>query len=79
VKRATFFSFIRKKKGLTQEELARRLGISQTLVSRYENGYVIPSPHRRRYIAGILRVKVRDLWEKKRDEYTTYYKIRRGE
>ena len=40
---------------------------------------MIPSPHRRRYIAGILRVKVRDLWEKKRDEYTTYYKIRRGE
>jgi transcriptional regulator with XRE-family HTH domain len=34
--------FYRKSLGLTQEELANRLGGKKSLVSNYENGYSVP-------------------------------------
>lgn len=35
---------LRKKLGLTQAEMARRLGVSFVTVNRWENGHHAPSP-----------------------------------
>ena len=34
---------LRKEKGLTQEELAKAIFVSRTLISKYENGSVYPT------------------------------------
>lgn len=36
----------RERRGLTQAELAKRLGVSQQTVSRWESGLAVPSPQR---------------------------------
>lgn len=41
---------LRKKLGLTQAEMARRLGVSFVTVNRWENGHCRPSPLAKRYI-----------------------------
>lgn len=51
----------RQVKGLTQEQLAERLGISLTYYSYLEIGYKIPNMHMLQKIADILEVKVKDL------------------
>jgi DNA-binding transcriptional regulator YiaG len=37
---------IRKKGYLTQVEITERLGLSQSLISRYENGSLLPNPYK---------------------------------
>ena len=37
-----FISELRKEKGLTQEQLGERLGVTQKTVSRWENGRNMP-------------------------------------
>lgn len=34
---------LRKKRGMTQEQLANRLGIARSLISKYENGKISPT------------------------------------
>ena len=34
---------LRKEKGLTQEELAKEIFVSRTLISKYENGAIYPT------------------------------------
>ena len=34
---------LRKEKGLTQEELASKIYVSRTLISKYESGAIIPT------------------------------------
>lgn len=41
---------LRKRLGLTQTEMARRLGVSFVTVNRWENGHCRPSPLAKRYI-----------------------------
>jgi transcriptional regulator with XRE-family HTH domain len=52
---------IRKEKGLTQEQLAEKLGISLTYMGRLEIGQRIPNLRMLYRIAEILGVPVRDL------------------
>lgn len=46
---------IREQLGLTQEELARKLGVSWGTVARWESGKVKPSPLARKVIEDLLR------------------------
>ncbi|MBQ5322371.1 MAG: helix-turn-helix transcriptional regulator, partial [Oscillospiraceae bacterium] len=42
IRTGKFISELRKETGLTQEELGRRLGVSNKTVSRWENGNYMP-------------------------------------
>jgi transcriptional regulator with XRE-family HTH domain len=48
----------RRLKGITQTELARRIGTNQKVVSRYETGKQIPSLKRAEQIAQALSVRL---------------------
>lgn len=52
---------IRQSKGLTQEELAKKLGISKSAISRYESGQRDPNLDSADKIASVLGVALRDL------------------
>ena len=47
---------------ITQEELAERLGTSQTMITRYINGYVIPSARVIDKLAKILNCSTEDFF-----------------
>lgn len=47
---------LRRKKGLTVTELARRTGISKSMISQVENGGAVPSIETMRSIAAVLEV-----------------------
>ncbi len=46
----------RRAAGLSQEELARRVGVDRATVQRWERGDTAPQPHHRRELAGVLGV-----------------------
>ncbi|APH15014.1 XRE family transcriptional regulator [Clostridium sporogenes] len=48
----------RKKKGLTQKQLAKQLGKSESIIRKYESGNVIPSIEMYEKIANILDVPI---------------------
>lgn len=52
---------LRKEKGLTQEKLAEKLGVTLTYMGYMEIGYRVPNLKMLYKIATILDVKVRDL------------------
>jgi len=52
----------RKRLGLTQEELAERIGIGQQSLSRMENGRIAPKFERLQVIADTLNCPVTDLF-----------------
>ena len=52
---------IRKEKGLTQKELAEAVGVTTTIISRYENGSITPPTDKLLKIAEKLDVSVNDL------------------
>ncbi len=52
---------MRKNKGLTQEQLAEKLGVTLTYVGYFEIGYRVPNMKMLCKIADILGVKVKDL------------------
>jgi transcriptional regulator with XRE-family HTH domain len=52
---------IRKRRQITQEELADRLNVSQSWLARIETGREIPNLKRLQQIARALDVKVKDL------------------
>jgi transcriptional regulator with XRE-family HTH domain len=52
---------LRKEKGLTQEQLAEKLGISLTYMGYFEIGHRVPNLKMMVKIADILDVKVKDL------------------
>ena len=54
---------LRKKKGLTQTELASLLGIKQSTVAMWENGKSLPGTNTLIRLADILAVDVRTLAE----------------
>lgn len=48
----------RQKKHMSQKELAQRTGISESVLSRYENGTITPPSNKLQLIAAILNVTV---------------------
>jgi putative transcriptional regulator len=53
---------IRKKNGLTQAELARRVGVSRSYINKIENGEAKPSLSLLERIASILDVSIKDFF-----------------
>jgi len=49
---------VRRARNITQKELAEAIGVSATVISRYENGSVIPPSNRLRKIADYLQVSL---------------------
>lgn len=62
----------RKNKGLTQEELAKKLGYSKASVSNWENGYSNPSLSDAFRVSEILDVDINILFfdQKVQEQYT---------
>lgn len=54
---------LRKNRGLTQAELARRVGVNQSLIAMIELGYYRPYPKIKKRIAEVLGVLPEDIWE----------------
>ncbi|MCP6761668.1 helix-turn-helix domain-containing protein [Pelatocladus sp. BLCC-F211] len=57
---------LRKRLGLSQEQLARQLGVSFQTVNRWENGRAIPSPMGMKLIEQLLMkmpTQDQELWE----------------
>lgn len=54
---------VRKLKGLTQEELAERCGLSGSSISRYELEQSYPNILELEWIALALKVKITDLFD----------------
>lgn len=52
---------IRKEKGLKQGELAQKVGIKQTLISRYEKGHNQPTLERIEWLCRALEVSATEL------------------
>lgn len=69
-------------KGLTQEQLARKIGTSQKMISRYELGKQLPGKKRREKIAAVLgKKRVKTLFpvlRKKRKKVKGSTKERKG-
>lgn len=59
----TNLKICRKEKGLRQEEIAERVGITQGLYSRYENDAAIPTAVMMKLLADIFGVPVGDLYK----------------
>lgn len=53
----------RKKAGLTQLQLAKKVGINREYLSRIENNHSSPSLELLRKIANVLEISVKDLIE----------------
>lgn len=61
----------RKASNLTQEQLAKLIGVNRATLSKYENGQIEPPPSKMRKLAQHLNVPVTALWglpEKYEDE-----------
>lgn len=52
---------LRRKKGFTQRELAKLVGVQPSMISRYEAGRVTPSFKKMKILAEALGVKTQDL------------------
>ena len=63
---------IRRAKNITQKELADAIGVSETVVSRYEKGLVCPPLKRLEKMADYLNVSVNALLDKTSDAIAFY-------
>ena len=54
----------RKRLGMSQNELAKKLGVSKTTVSNWETGYSTPPLERALIVSRILNKDVSDLFER---------------
>lgn len=61
----------RKKRGLSQQELANIMGVHQTMISDYEKGAQVPSVQRLIQLSQILNISLDELvlYEKAHDKY----------
>ncbi|MBR3936230.1 MAG: helix-turn-helix transcriptional regulator, partial [Oscillospiraceae bacterium] len=60
-KTGRFISELRRKKSLTQEELGRRLGVSNKTVSRWENGNYMPDLSMLKPLSEVLCISLNEL------------------
>lgn len=58
---------IRRQRGITQTELARRLKVSQANISQWENGEAMPRADKLPEIAKVLNCSIEDLYEHEKD------------
>lgn len=54
---------IREEKGISQTELAKRMGLERTVLSRYENGKLFPNSKLIEKFALVLNVNIQSLFE----------------
>ncbi len=52
---------LREERGWTQEQLARRLGVAQGAVSKWERGQRLPSPRRLQALTDLFGVQVSEI------------------
>ena len=62
----------RKKKGLTQEELAEKLGVTSKSVSRWENGNTMPDYSLLKDLCSVLEINVNELLSGERIKGSDY-------
>ncbi len=55
-----FLAELRRERGLTQEQLGERFGISNKTVSRWENGNYLPPVEMLVELSGFYNVSIRD-------------------
>ena len=60
-------SFLRKKKGLSQENLADEMNVSRQAVSKWESGNVMPSPDNLIYLSRLYGVTIDSLIDDSQD------------
>ena len=60
---------LRKLNGLSQEELAEKVGISRQTLSKYETGEAVPDIQKCKKLADIFQVSLDDLVNYEKDEY----------
>lgn len=60
-------SFYRKRQGLTQEELAKRLGVTNQSVSKWESAQCCPDIGLLPMLADIFEISIDELFGRKRD------------
>lgn len=58
----TSIRILRKKHGFTQTELAKRLGVSQQVVAKWENNKDFPSSQLLPLMASVLKCRIEDLY-----------------
>lgn len=68
IKTGKFIAELRKKKGMTQEQLGDRLGVNSRSISRWENGHGMPDISLLLELADVLGVTVQELLEGSRRE-----------
>ena len=66
VKIGTFLKELRKQKGLTQEQFAEIVNVSNRTVSRWENGYNLPDPDVLIELADYYEVDLREILDGER-------------
>ena len=52
---------LRQRRGLSQNELREKLGVSRQTISKWENGQVLPDAYNLKALAKILDISVDDL------------------
>ncbi len=55
-------AFWRKVRGVSQEKLARAVGVSAHTISNCEQGYTTPAPEHAKAVAAFLRVNIREIF-----------------
>ena len=60
----------RKSKGINQKEFATKIGVSNVVLSRYENGIRTPDNETQNKIADILDISLDELHGREKKEYT---------
>lgn len=71
MRKTTPLANLRRARALSQQDLARIVGISQQSLSKVERGLLHPSPDVRALLATILGVGERDLWPTHDSEVVT--------
>lgn len=69
----SMLKYLRKRAGWSQTELAKRLGVSKSAISMWENGNRAPDPEMMEAIADLFNVDMNFLYGKSGSEDDTYY------
>lgn len=74
-----FIAEMRKAKGLTQEELAEKLGVNNRTISRWENGKNMPDISLYKPLCEILKISIEELVNgEKTDKGNVNYSIEKA-
>ena len=63
---------LRKKEGLSQEQLAEKLNVSRQAISRWESGSALPDANNIRQLSRVFAVSADYLLDDDMDEYKTH-------